>query len=286
MRVLSPTSVAYAVSALADNPGATVLAGGTDVMVEVNAGRWTPTHVISVGRIAELRGAAYEAETHSIRVAAATTLTELMGSPVAGRVPALVAALRSVGSPQIRNAATLGGSLGTSSPTGDALPVLVALGASVELVSTRGQRLVPVEQFLVGAKRTTRAPDELITAVHVPVLDGRQHFARVGPRNGMAIAICNAAIVVARAQRSVRLAMGGVGPTVMRARAAEAWLADDIDWATLRLSDPMTTMVTSARFGELAAAACRPIDDHRSTGAYRRHAIGIIASRLSRRALA
>jgi CO/xanthine dehydrogenase FAD-binding subunit len=286
MRVLSPTSVADAVSALADHPGATVLAGGTDVMVDVNAGRSAPTHVISVGRIAELRGATYEPETRSIRCAAAATLTELIGSAVAGRAPALVAALRSVGSTQIRNAATLGGSLGTSSPTGDPLPVLVALGASVELVSTRGQRLVPVEQFLVGPKRTARHPDELITAVRVPVLDGRQHFARVGPRNGSAIATCNAAIVVDREQRSVRLAMGGVAATVVRARPAETWLADNIDWAKLRLSDPTTAAVTTARVGELAAAACRPIDDHRSTAAYRRHAAGVIAARLAGRVLA
>ncbi len=134
-------------------------------------------------------------------------------------MPALAQAARTVGSPQIRSAATLGGNLATCSPAGDGLPVLAALEAIVELRGNDGVRTLPVDEFMVGVKRTARQPGELITAVTVPLLDGWQGYAKVGVRNAMVIAISGACLAVDRPTRSVRLALGSVAPTIVRASA-------------------------------------------------------------------
>jgi CO/xanthine dehydrogenase FAD-binding subunit len=160
--------------------------------------------------------------------------------------------------------------------------VLSALDAEVELASLTGTRSLPVHDFMVGVKRTALQPGELVTAATVPVLDGWQGYAKVGVRNAMVIAVCSACLAVDRAGGSVRLAMGAVGPTVVRAREAEAWVVTQVDpvsgeWA----GDPS---VVAAEFGERCRAAATPITDHRSTAEYRRHAVGVLASRLLRRA--
>jgi CO/xanthine dehydrogenase FAD-binding subunit len=202
-----------------------------------------------------------------------------MQPTLAALVPALAEASRTVGSPQIRETGTIGGNLGTCSPAGDGLPVLAALEATIVVESVAGRRSLPVAEFMVGVKQTALRPGELVTEIHVPVLDGWQGYAKVGVRNAMVIAIASACLVVDRPSRSVRLALGSVGPTILRCDEAEAFAAANVDWATGALDDPAV-----GRFAELAAAAARPIDDHRSTAAYRRHAIGILARRLIRRA--
>src|SRR5262249_35213281 len=174
MTVLVPTSLDEALSALASHEGAMVLAGGTDAMVEINAGHRRPGDVVAVNRVAELRSWTYDPGTALVRIGAAVTYTEMMTSPIAGLVPALAEAARTVGSPQIRNAGTLGGNLGTCSPAGDGLPVLSALDATVHLASAAGERSLPVQEFMVGVKRTALRPGELITAVTLPVLEGWQ----------------------------------------------------------------------------------------------------------------
>jgi len=279
MPVLVPTTLDEAVAMLADVPGSMVLAGGTDAMVEVNAGHRRPIDVVAVNRVAELRSWTYDRATATVRIGAAVTYAELMEEPLATLIPALAEASRTVGSPQIRHAGTLGGNLGTCSPAGDGLPVLAALDAVVHLASTRGERNLPVAEFMVGVKRTAREADELITAITVPVLDGWQGYSKVGVRNAMVIALATACLAVDTTGRSIRLAIGSVGPTIIRCEDAEAFAAERVDFAARKASADIVS-----HFGDLAAAASRPIDDHRATADYRRHAIGVLAGRLLRRA--
>jgi CO/xanthine dehydrogenase FAD-binding subunit len=278
-----PNSVDAAVAALADDPAATVLAGGTDLMVEVNEGHRRPERsVVVVNRIPELRSWRRDTSDTSgttVTIGAAVSYTELATGPLADLVPALAQASRTVGSPQIRNVGTLGGNLGTCSPAGDGLPVLSALGAMVELASASGRRSVPVGEFMTGAKRTALQPGELIVSITVPVVDGWQGYAKVGVRNAMVIAVASACVVLDRAHSSVGVSLGSVGPTVLRCTDAERHLAATLDWSTLRASPP-----DLEHFASLVSAASRPITDHRSSADYRRHAVGVLARRLAVRA--
>jgi CO/xanthine dehydrogenase FAD-binding subunit len=282
MGVLVPRSLDDAVAALTDHPDAVVLAGGTDLMVDVNEARHRLADrdiVVAVNRIPELRSWTHDPEARVVRLGAGVTYAELETPPLAGLMPALAQAARTVGSPQIRNAATIGGNLATCSPAGDGLPVLAALDALVELQGAAGRRELPVGEFMTGVKRTARRPDELITAVTVPLLDGWQGYAKVGVRNAMVIAIAGACLAVDRPSRSIRLALGSVAPTIVRASDAEAFGSTNVDWEREAVDDP-----TAHEFGRLAAAASRPIDDHRASAAYRRHAVEVLARRLLRRA--
>src|SRR3954471_18166521 len=168
MTVTAPTSLADALAALADEPGSLVLAGGTDLMVQVNEGvrRPGPAPVLALAGVPELRAVRREAD--DLVVGAGVTYTELMGEPVADAAPALAQAARTVGSPQIRNAGTLGGNLGTASPAGDLLPVLAAVEARIVLRSLASERVLPITTFLTGPKRTALGPRELICEVRVP----------------------------------------------------------------------------------------------------------------------
>jgi CO/xanthine dehydrogenase FAD-binding subunit len=279
MTVLVPTSLDEAIAALHSSPGALVLAGGTDAMVEVNSGHRRPSVVIAINRVAELRSWTYDPLAATVRIGAGVTYAELMEPPLCELLPALAEASRTVGSPQIRNAATIGGNLGTCSPAGDGLPVLSALDAVVHLHSASGERSMPVHQFMVGVKRTARVSDELITAITLPVLTGWQGYSKVGVRNAMVIALASACLAVDAPTSSVRLALGSVGPTIIRCDDAEAFAAE-----VLRFEAGRVSPAAVKKFGELAAAASRPIDDHRATADYRRHAVGVLASRLLRRA--
>jgi len=267
-----------ACAALAERPDAVVLAGGTDLMVDANRGALDMADVVVVDRVPQLRG--WQRDHDVLRLGAAVTCAELSDGEPAALVPALAQAARTVGSPQIRNAATLGGNLGTASPAGDTLPVLAALDATVEVRSASGRRDVPLDEFLVGVKANALAPGELIVAVRVPVLDGPQEFLKVGTRNAMVISVASLALVVDRAGRTVRMALGSVGPVPIRAVEAEVLAAERIDW-----SGPGTLDARTAdRVAELVADAARPIDDHRGTADYRRHAVGVLARRALRRA--
>lgn len=290
MTVLVPTSLGEAVDALAAHPGALVLAGGTDAMVEINDGRLrighsgAPTTVVAVDRIAELRSWTVDHEARRVTIGAGVTWTELLTDPLATLLPALAEASRTVGSPQIRNAGTLGGNLGTCSPAGDGLPVLAALDADVHCASAAGERTLPVGELMLGVKRTALAPGELITAITLPLLDGWQGYAKVGVRNAMVIATASACLAVDRAGRNVRIALGSVAPTVIRCPEAETFISGRLGWGSdgPRLDDP-TDVET---FGRLVSEASRPIDDHRATATYRRHAVGVMARRLLHRAVA
>ncbi|MBA2282727.1 MAG: FAD binding domain-containing protein [Acidimicrobiia bacterium] len=278
MTVIAPTTLAAAVAALADDPGITVLAGGTDLMVGVNDGRHRPASVLSLRRVDGLRG--WQREGDELVLGGATTYTDLLAPDLAALAPGLAMAARTVGSPQIRNTGTIGGNLATASPAGDTLPVLVALGAEVVLVSHRGERRMPVEQFLTGPKRSALDPDELVAEVRLPAADGPQEYLKIGVRNAMVIAVASCALVVRRTERTVRCVLGAVGPVPVRAPEAEAWVAGRIDWDAGRLNDGSV----AAEFGSQLAAAARPIDDHRATAAYRRTAAGVLARRALERA--
>lgn len=284
MAVHAPVSVADALALLSEHPGALILAGGTDALVEINDGHRrfdsvAPT-VIAVDRLADLRRWDLDRSSDRLRIGAGVTYTELTEEPLASFAPALAEASRTVGSPQIRNAGTLGGNLGTCSPAGDALPVLAALDAEVELISPTGTRTLSVHDFMLGPKRTALGTAEIITAVTIPVVDGWQGYAKVGVRNAMVIATASACLVVDRRARTVRIALGSVGPTVLRCHEAEQLLAEAVDWSAGTVEPAAVDA-----FARRVAGTSRPIDDHRSSAAYRRHAVGVLAARLVARAL-
>ena len=248
-------------------PDAQVLAGGTDFMVEVNFRHRRPEAVIGLRRIPEL------AVLGGGRIGAGVTWKTLEEGPYR----ALAQAARTVGSPQIRAAGTIGGNLGTASPAGDGLPWIAALDAEIELASAaRGARMVPWDEFLVGVKRTSMEPDELITAVVVPdVLPVAEEFAKVGVRNAMVIStVC--ACVARMPDNTWRIALGSVAPTTLRARIAEELLGSDGSPSAALLAEVASTV----------AAEVRPITDHRSTESYRRHASGVLVRRLVERCAA
>ena len=262
-----------ACAALAADPGALVLAGGTDLMVEVNRGGRTVGDVVVIDRVPELQG--WDREGDVLRLGASLTSAERAEPSLAALGPARAQAARTVGSPQIRAAGTIGGNLATASPAGDTLPVLAALDAEVEIRSHQGHRTVPLDEFVIGVKANDLAPGELIAAVRVPVLDGPQEFLKVGPRNAMVISVASLALVVDRVGRTVRVGLGSVAPVPLRAIEAEVMIAARLDWVGGR----SPTIHDVERFAELVADATRPIDAHRGAADYRRHSVGGLARR-------
>jgi CO/xanthine dehydrogenase FAD-binding subunit len=281
--VLAPDRLDDALVALAGDPSLTVLAGGTDLMVEVNYGRRRPEDVLSLRRLPELRRWHVEPRAgggDEAVLGATVTYSDMLRPELAALLPGLAQAARTVGSPQIRNTGTLGGNLVTGSPAGDTLPVLVALDATVELAARTGRRCMAVREFLVGPKRTARRPDELVVAVRVPVAGGNHEFLKIGVRNAMVIAVASCSLVVDRERRAVACALGSVGPGPVRDHEAERWVTTRLDWD--RDGAPHPSVVEG--FGRRMAAASRPIDDHRATAAYRRQAVGVLARRALERA--
>lgn len=283
MPVLVPISLADAIAALAENPDAIPLAGGTDLMVEVNEGhRPLPSAdlvMLSLGRVPELSTWTLDRQANTLTLGAGVTWTEIESDPIASLVPALAQAGRTVGSPQIRNAGTVGGNLATCSPAGDGLPVLSALEATVSLASPGGRRVMPVDQFMVGVKRTALERGEIIESITIPLIDGWQGYSKVGVRNAMVIATASACVAADTRARSVRIALGSVAPTIIRCPEAETMAESAVDWDR-RLIDAEI----AGEIGRLAAATSTPIDDHRSTAQYRRHAVGVMTTRLLMRA--
>jgi CO/xanthine dehydrogenase FAD-binding subunit len=262
-----------AMHALAADPAVVLLAGGTDLMVDINFGRRRPESIVAIDQVDELRAIHQDGR---VRVGAGVTYTRLLAEDVASR--ALREASRTVGSPQIRNAGTIGGNIATSSPAGDALPVLAALDARIVVRSLRGERSVPFAYWMTGPKRNIRAPDEIVVAAEWEPAGGAQTFMKVGTRNAMVIAVASLAIVVDRANATVRVALGSCGPTIMRAHEAEAFargIFEELGWD--RPTRPSET--ACAAFGAHVAAAARPIDDVRGTKAYRRHVLAVMARR-------
>ncbi len=284
MNVLLPRTLDEALEMKAAHPEAVPVAGGTDVMVDLNFGRRRPAALIDVSRLPELRR--WTRESGALFLGAGVTYTRIIAE-LAGFTP-LVQASRTVGSPQIRNRGTVGGNLGTGSPAGDALPVLAAYEAEVVVATARGgPQSVPWTRFLVGPKKTALAPDALILGARWRPTRGPGSFSKIGPRNAMVIAIASLCLVLDEDRREVRVALGSVGPTILRAPAAEARIARAL--AAAGAWDNPANPVAPAEieeFGARVAEAARPIDDVRGTAAYRRHACAVLARRAMAWALA
>lgn len=277
MEVLRPRTLEEALALKARTPDAVPIAGGTDLMVELNFDRRRPPAILDLWRLPGLTG--WRHEDGTLFLGAGVTYTRIIRE-LPDLVP-LVQASRSVGSPQIRNRGTVGGNLGTASPAGDALPVLAAYDAEVVVASAaRGTHTLPWDRFLTGPKRTALAPDELILGARWRPLPGVGSFSKVGIRNAMVIAVASLCLVLDEAGRTVRVALGSVGPTVLRAPEAEAFAAGALARAGA-WEDPRAHLPPDAfeEFAERVAAAARPIDDIRGTAAYRRHACRVLARR-------
>jgi CO/xanthine dehydrogenase FAD-binding subunit len=276
MEFLQPTTWAEALAMKAANPEALPIAGGTDVMVEINFDRQRPAAFLDLTRIAELSEWGQEGER--LRIGAGVTYTRLIDE-LGDRLPGLAMASRTVGSPQIRNRGTVGGNLGSSSPAGDAHPPLLASGAIVELSSTAGTRRLPVHEFYIGPKRNAMREDELITAFLIEPARGPQQFSKVGTRNAMVIAVCSFALAIDSQRRTIGTGIGSAAPTPVTAPDAERFLAGVLEERGLWEKPAAVEESALARFGELVAAAASPIDDVRGTAAYRRHALAVMARR-------
>jgi CO/xanthine dehydrogenase FAD-binding subunit len=274
---LSPATWADALAAKAEHPDAVPIAGGTDVMVELNFDRRRPPALLDLTRVPELTR--WDPDESLVRLGAGVSYQRIIAE-LGDRLPGLAIASRTVGSPQIRNRGTVGGNLGSASPAGDAHPPLLAGGAVVELASVRGTRQVPVGEFFTGPKRSVLAPDELIAAVLCRPAGGPQQFAKVGTRNAMVIAVCSFALALHPAQGRVGTGIGSAAPTPRPATAAEDFLAGELA-GRWQAPGPLPDAVLE-RFGTLVAAAAAPIDDVRGTAAYRRHALAVLARRTLR----
>jgi CO/xanthine dehydrogenase FAD-binding subunit len=276
MDFLQPTTLSDALEAKAEHPHAVPIAGGTDVMVELNFDKHRPSALLDLNRIDEL--AQWAPDNGQIRLGAAVSYARVINE-LGERLPGLAMAARTVGSPQIRNRGTVGGNLGAASPAGDSHPALLASGATVEVASVRGTRLIPVSEFFTGVKRNALDRDELITAILISPASGPQQFCKIGTRNAMVIAVSAFGLALHAQDRRVGTGIGSAAPTPRRAVEAEQFLAaaltDEGLWET-RAELPASL---AGEFGERVRRAAAPIDDIRGTAGYRLHSLAVMASR-------
>ena len=270
MSYLAPRSLGEALEALGSG-GVRVLAGGTDLYPALRD-RPVTFPVLDIGRIAELRGIARTADG-GWRIGAATTWTDVINAALPDAFDGLKAAAREVGSIQIQNAGTVGGNLCNASPAADGVPPLLTLDAAVELASVRGNRVLPLAEFVTGVRTTARQPDELLTAVLVPPQPEAAcaAFRKLGSRRYLVISIAMVAtLVVADATGRIadaRIAVGACSPVARRLPALER---------TLR-GQPVAAAAAQVRPEHLAPLA--PIDDVRASAAYRLHAVAVLLRR-------
>ena len=292
MDFLRPGTLEQVLEAKAERPDAAPIAGGTDVMVELNFGIRRPEALLDLNRVGELTGVDHDGG--ALRVGACVSYARIVAE-LGGPLPGLAMAARTVGSPQIRNRGTVGGNLGAASPAGDMHPVLLACDAQVEAASVRGRRLIAAAEFFTGPKRSVLAADELITAFVIAPAAASQQFAKIGTRNAMVIAVCSFAVSLWPDGRPgggepggggeqsgagrVGTGIGSAGPVPLRAAEAERFLDGELDAAGLWASRGALPAALGSRFGDLVAGAARPIDDVRGSAAYRRHALAVLARR-------
>lgn len=270
-RVVRPRTLAEALDALGGAPrGTKLLAGGTDLYVQWG-GAPMPEHVIDLWEVRELAG--IERRGDRLAVGALATYSALVRSPLAqAEAPVLVEAARTVGAAQIQNRGTLGGNVANASPAGDTLPVLLAAAADVVVASAaRGERSVPADGFWLAYRKTALAADELIVRIELPLPGWPAVFRKVGTRRAQAIS--KVVMCVSREARGTpparaRVAFGSMAPVPKRAPTAEALLAEG------PLDDDRIGAACAALGQDLS-----PIDDVRSTAAYRMHAARAILRR-------
>jgi CO/xanthine dehydrogenase FAD-binding subunit len=275
--VVSPATLTEAYSALADADGWQPIAGGTDLMVQITGEIGPPPErILDLWRLDELRG--IELVDGTLVLGALTTYTDIRRSDLCQEhLHALVEASATIGAAQIQNRGTLGGNVINASPAGDTLPVLLAMDAELVLGSAQGERSVAAHEFWTGYRQTARRPDELLLRIRVPLASGRQvRFRKIGTRRAQAIS----KVVMALAWREdggvwrdVRLALGSVAPTPIRARQTES---------VLEGAAPRSQ--TADHAASTLAGEIQPIDDVRSTADYRRVVSARVLHRLLREA--
>jgi len=276
MRFLQPATWADALAIKAETPDAVPIAGGTDVMVELNFDARRPAALLDLTRVAEL--ADWTADNGQVRLGAGVSYARVI-TELGGRLPGLAMAARTIGSPQIRNRGTVGGNLGTASPAGDCHPALLAGGAEIEVVSVRGRRIIPAAEFYTGVKRNAMEPDELIAAVHIPLPSGPEQFSKIGTRNAMVIAVAAFSLALHPDRNEVGTGIGSAAPTPRPAAEAGRFLAAALTEAGLWESRGELPDSVGERFASLVRAAAEPIDDVRGTATYRLHALAVMARR-------
>lgn len=270
--LLTPRDVGEAVAACRVHPLARVIAGGTDVIADLNRGV-APTGFVSLRGIRELRGVDFR--DGQWRLGAMATIADLRADAELSSVGTAVGqAARSLGSRQIRNRATVGGNICGGGPQRTLIPVLLAQDAAVDFAGPSGSRSAALSEVL--AAQGCR-PEEILTAVRFASIDGPQRFYRVGPRNAACYATASVTVVLDEPTRRVRLALGGVAPTAVRAPAAEAIGCEGVDWQRRTVADDV-----AAAFGAAAVEAADPVSDFVASADYRRHAVEVMARRALR----
>ena len=269
-----PESLADAVDLASRFGGpASFLAGGTDLIVQIERGRVAPRHVIGLGRVPGLDGIEVNGR---ITLGARVTHRAIERTPaLAGPLRCLVEGAEVIGGHQVRNVATVGGNLVNASPAADLVPCLLALDGAVTLMGPGGERELPIERFLLGPNQTARRPEELVTRVGLSPLPphAATAFLKAGRRRAMEISVvCVAARLTLDAglERCLeaRIVLGAVAPTAVRAQAAERLLeGQPVGGEAFR------------RAAEAAQEACRPIDDVRASAGFRRHLVGVLVGR-------
>lgn len=274
--MISPRSLDEALEAKANRSHSVPIAGGTDLLVDLNFGRLRPEAILDLGHVPELN--VCERNGESVYLGACTTFTRIIREFEPGAVSG---SARTIGSPQIRNRATVGGNLGTASPAGDILPVLAAYEAEV-IAGSHGQtpRSIPVGRFFTGPRRHVLEEHELILGVRWQDGGGPSVFSKIGTRNAMVIAVANLCLVVDPKKRRTRIALGSVGPTILRAYEAEQLLDAALEEGGV-WDDPSGSLSPDLirEVSHAVAAAAQPIDDVRGSARYRRHACGVLAGR-------
>lgn len=265
----------HAVALLAEHgPSVKLLAGGTDLLVELKAAPDVPQLIIDISRAEDLKQIAITDQ--GLSIGALVTHAEIMRSPlIRNLAPALIDAAHAVGAVQTRNLGTLGGNLVTGVPSMDSGPALFALEALITVAGPAGRPQIPIGEFFVGPRKTVLRADELLAEIVIPQrnLGKPADFQKFGLRKGQALALVNVAVSswvdwTRHAFVAPRIALGAVAPTVMRALEAEAFLDQRV-----------ITPDVMAEAGRIATAEARPISDFRATAQYRRELVGVLTAR-------
>lgn len=272
--LLTPKTLPEALALLAEHaPDVLPIAGGTNLIPDMRGGRCRPAVLLNVAGLPEL--CVIRREDGWLIIGSGVTIADLLDDPQVAQVaPVLQEAARMLASPLVRNRATVAGNLANASPAADMAPPLLALDAEVTLASQKGSRHVPLKDFFVHVRKTVRRPDELITAIRVPLPPAGSfaRFFKMALRNADAIAVVNGAVRVDRDEegrcQAARIALGAVAPTPIRVPEAEAALEGE------RLTPEII-----ARAARLAVEAACPIDDLRGSAAYRRHVTEVLVRR-------
>jgi carbon-monoxide dehydrogenase medium subunit len=272
--LLMPKTLSEALEMINKVPDIVPLAGGTSLLVDLRGGRCRPQTLINIGELDELHGV--RMEKGYVVVGSAVTIADLKrNSLIAQHGQVLQQATRVFANPLVRNRATMGGNLAYASPAADAAPPLLVLDAEVELVGKAGRRIIPLEEFITGVRRTVCRPDELVTAVRWPLPSSSSigAFQKLGLRRADTISVLSAAATLHRQENGdcdkVRISLGAVAPTPIRVPAAEESISGE------RLTPELI-----AQAADLAAEAAHPITDIRGSAAYRKRVLAVLVKRL------